>query len=854
MITFAEELARTVKGHEKFWLDVEEASAAALRHLLPGAAFNPLQKRHDEHLLWRLLRSASVLSQTANERDKGLAQDLALFIAVTSEDAKTKAYACDLFSELGNHPGAHRLEQQLGIEDDFLLSSIRRAVLRAFNTVLVAETPYAFTDFQYGLWSRLPKMKAGAVSAPTSAGKSFVVIEHLCQRTVSEDKFAAVFVAPTRALLGEVHAKISSRLREHDETIRVSTIPTLDSEDKDKQIFVLTQERLQVLLAIWDGKFDLVIVDEAQGIGDDSRGMILQECLELIGKRSPKAQFLFLAPGASGFEALATAVNLANIDVAETELSPVVQNRIVVNQTVGDESSLDVAMMADVRRVNIGTLSAKRGFGNGSTLLAAVALELGKDGGSLVYGTGPADAEKVASQIASDIEPIENPRLKELSKFVIQHVHAKYSLASHVLRGVGFHYGKMPSLLREALEQAFQVGDLKYLVCTTTLFQGVNLPARNVFIDTPNRGRNGKLDAASLWNFAGRAGRLGKEIVGNVFLVDYDKWESTPFTAKAKFAIAPSFKRVVSENASQITAWLNREVVAESTESIATLETAGGLMMSHAARGSLRQFVKRTIGESIDAGKSEDLVSAAEAAFHALDLPIEALSINWTVNPFGQARLLKRFREKIKDGKADDLIPVHPVPWSRSIYSRYLGIFSRLNREIFGKSASPKFNNRLASDALAWMGGKPLPVMIGKRISYAQTQRSNVKIDTQVRGVFDFIEDTLRFKYVQLGRCYIDLLKFALEEAELHDAAKSVYDFPLALELGVSSIAGQAFVELGLSRITSATLEALIPDSKPTVDRAREWIAGLSEVGSKLSHVIWEELLRKGLVRAEAPI
>lgn len=290
MNTFADELARTIKGHDEFWSDVEVASGAALRHLLEGVSFKAERTALNEHLLWRLLRSASILSQTTDEKNKGLAQDLALFIAVTSANKKTKAYACDLFSDLGNHPGSARLEKQLGIEDDVLLSSIRRAVLRTINTVFVADKPYAFTDFQYSLWSKLPALSAGAVSAPTSAGKSFVVIEHLCRRALEEDRFVSVFVTPTRALLGEIHEKVSSRLRDHENSIRVSTIPTLDSENRNKQVFVLTQERLQVLLAVWEGKFDLVIVDEAQGIGDDSRGMILQECLEVIGKRSPKAQ------------------------------------------------------------------------------------------------------------------------------------------------------------------------------------------------------------------------------------------------------------------------------------------------------------------------------------------------------------------------------------------------------------------------------------------------------------------------------------------------------------------------------------------------------------------------------------
>src|SRR5258708_39094922 len=66
------------------------------------------------------------------------------------------------------------------------------------------------------------------------------------------------------------------------------------------------------------------------------------------------------------------------------------------------------------------------------------------------------------------------------------------------------------------------------LVCTTTLAQGVNLPARNVFIDTPTRGAGKPLDPALLWNFAGRAGRLNHDIVGNVFLLNYEEWNSKP--------------------------------------------------------------------------------------------------------------------------------------------------------------------------------------------------------------------------------------------------------------------------------------------------------------------------------------
>lgn len=280
-------------------------------------------------------------------------------------------------------------------------------------------------------------------------------------------------------------------------------------------------------------------------------------------------------------------------------------------------------------------------------------------------------------------------------------------------------------------------------------------------------------------------------------------------------------------------------------------EAAAGLLISRAARGALESFVERTISDTLSSEERRELVEVATEAFAGLNLPPEAVAMNWMVNPFGQARLLKRFREKIQAGEIDDLIPVHPAPWTQTIYRRYVGIYSRLNREIYGASASPKFNNSLASISLAWMRGEPLPVIIDKKIKYLEGKKVDgrkVNIDSAVRKVFEFVEDVLRFKYVQLGRAYIDLLRFAFEEAGLKNEARGIYDFPLALELGVSTVAGQAFIELGLSRISASALEGLIPDSNPSAEKAREWLSSLTGNEFKLSRVIWDELARKGLL------
>jgi len=213
--------------------------------------------------------------------------------------------------------------------------------------VEISNQDFALTDFQFRLWEELPKNNVTAISAPTSAGKSFVVLEHLYRSILSADTINAVFIAPTRALLAEVYGKMSARLEKEESHIRISTIPTIDSDATRKQLFILTQERLQTLLSVWDGAFDLVITDEAQAIGDGSRGMILQDCLETVKSRNDKAKFLFLAPGAVGFENFNDILDVATIKVEDTQLTPVVQNRIIVKSSSNNENALELSLLAE---------------------------------------------------------------------------------------------------------------------------------------------------------------------------------------------------------------------------------------------------------------------------------------------------------------------------------------------------------------------------------------------------------------------------------------------------------------------------------------------------------------------------
>ena len=661
---------------------------------------------------------------------------------------------------------------------------------------------------------------------------------------MSEQKFTAIFLAPTRALLSEVQHRIERRL-EGLEDVRVSTVPALDAQARGKQIFVLTQERLHVLLSVANLAVNLLIVDEAQGLADGPRGMILQDCLERLRAENPSMQMVLLAPGAEGFGSVADLLGIPGMVVKETELSPVQQNRVQVKVKEGSPNEFHLSLLTPTGVTEIGTVSTKRGVADRSTRLTAAALELGRTGPALVYATGPVEAEKIAAQFVADRPIIESERLSELSKFIREHIHPEYGLAAMVRHGITFHYGHMPTLLREALEKAFRDGDIHYLVCTTTLFQGVNLPARSVFINTPTRGKGTPLEAAHLWNFAGRAGRLGHELAGNVFLVDYEDWAMKSMNERAKFKIVPAFSETVSNNFDAVLEAIAGKMPKPNFRDPrpAQIRAAAGLLLARASTNRSSGMLGRL--STLSNSQRESIQSEATKAVESLQLPATLIEANWTVDPYGLRRLADRMSEKIKKGETEELFPVHPN--HPKAFERYPGIINRAMRELSGVE-SRSYGGLVASYAVPWMQGKPYPVLLSKWVTYKRKKRLTTKINDLIRTGFEFFEQVLRFQMVQVGKAYLDVLHYVLESQKLSERRSEAFDFSLALELGVSSTTGRSFIELGVSRIVATILEGLFPNSELTPQEAKAKLRELDMSGIGLSPVIVDELRHLDLI------
>jgi len=376
-------LATKIRSHEQFWSDLSSLQSTAVLSLSVGPTGFSTAIHSDPVALSRLMYSASIFAQALDEKTRGLAQSIALCALITTPESNIVERSKSILASVGNYPAVSYVEKQFSQTSSTLLAELRVQLLKELNSVEIGGKEVPLTEFQYDVWKSLPSTTSTAVSAPTSAGKSFLVIEYLCTRTMKEQKFTAVYLAPTRALLSEVQHRIERRLQGVSDT-RVSTVPALHAQARSKQIFVLTQERLHVLLSLTKLAVDLIVVDEAQGLADGPRGMILQDCLERLRAGNPNVQTVLLAPGAEGFADVAEVLGIPGLVVKETELSPVQQNRVQVTVKQGSPKQFYLSLLTPTGINEIGIVPTKRGVADPTTRLTVAALELGKTGAALV--------------------------------------------------------------------------------------------------------------------------------------------------------------------------------------------------------------------------------------------------------------------------------------------------------------------------------------------------------------------------------------------------------------------------------------------------------------------------------------
>lgn len=303
------------------------------------------------------------------------------------------------------------------------------------------------------------------LSAPTSFGKTFLMLEFIMRN--KEKLNNIIFIIPTLALMNELLKKIYNLF---GETYNVCI--NSSEEISNKNIFVFVPERSdkEFLDKTKELKIDFLIFDEiyklqastSNEIKTDDRLIYMNKVyLDLIEKAEKVA---LLGPYISNVTFGKTKLNIVKY---YTNFLPVYNQMIVLQ--------------------------------NDENWLNCIKLEK-----QLIYFSSPGSIYKNIEAILQKIPEDDSCKQKynKEIKYLEKMVSPDWYVVSLLKRGIGIHHGKTPMYLRKFYENEYNKNNIKVLLCTNTLMEGINTPTNSlIVVDNPK-------SAFKLNNLIGRVGRL----------------------------------------------------------------------------------------------------------------------------------------------------------------------------------------------------------------------------------------------------------------------------------------------------------------------------------------------------------
>lgn len=358
-------------------------------------------------------------------------------------------------------------------------------------------------------------------SGPTSMGKSFVVQTYIKKQIEDPDvrPINYAILVPTKALINEVRSNIigslQTKLKELNYRV-VTAAGDIVLKQDHHFIFVMTPERLHHMMIEQDSiQVDFLFIDEAHKISDrGGRASYYFKVLTQLRNQRELPTIIFASPNVPNPEVYLSVIPGAHPEEMKklaSRYTPVCQFKYYV-----DFCTKKAYRFNDYTRHEDAFWNIPDGEG-----LVELVKRVGSGQQNVVYCSSRKKVVDFAVEYAEDLDSIDNDKLKTLAQEIRNEVHSKCFLADLILKGVAYHVGYLPSNIRLRIERSFEDGDLRTIFCTSTLVEGVNLPADNLFITSYKDGIS-NMDEVKFRNLVGRVGRIKYNLYGNAVLVRMD--------------------------------------------------------------------------------------------------------------------------------------------------------------------------------------------------------------------------------------------------------------------------------------------------------------------------------------------
>jgi superfamily II DNA/RNA helicase len=721
-----------------------------LDNLIPLSAEDELGAAPD----WpRLLFAGSILARSGERAHQDAALRIATAAVTLCTGNAVRDAAAVLLSKLSNFRAiALATDRELvtaGLERRLGMTLRIEAQRRQIDQSVLVESSgrwLSVNEFQQRFWSRAGDHGWLSASAPTASGKTYLVLQWLVDQMWSTEAKVAVYLAPTRALVSEIEANLQILLGKSS-GIEVSSLPLRDKYHAArgggaKLILVFTQERLHLLANTLGKAFDinLLIVDEAHKIGDSQRGVILQDAIERASRANPTLKLVFISAATQNpQELLADAPDGVQAASIESDTPTVLQNLIVAEQVPRKPKRWTLSVRRRDASLPVGVLELVSSPAGLRKRLAFIAAAAGERGGTLVYANGAAESEEVADLISQLLPSPDEPdiELAELADLARRGVHPQFRLAPLIERGVAFHYGNMPSLIRLEVERLFRAGKIRFLVCTSTLIEGVNLSCRTIVLRGPRKGIGHPMEAHDFWNLAGRAGRWGDEFQGNIICIDPEDPAAWPggVPDRARYPIKRESDAVI-ELGGELADYLDRRANTDlvSVDDAERFEQVGAyLLATHLRLGSIIQANLAKRHDPAILARLDDSLAAIAAG---IEIGPDLAGRHPGVSALGLQHLLDAFRRY--EGEIENLLPA--AVDSQDSYDRFVTIMRRINQHLAPAFLPDGLIPLHALIVVQWLKGYSLATMIRRNIDYHRSRGRSYNLSVLIRNTMELVD------------------------------------------------------------------------------------------------------------------
>ena len=403
-------------------------------------------------------------------------------IFVVTEQSVGQEFVLRLLARIEDFQGMETLIQSL-VRQVGLFPYLKEEILSLKDTIAYeVHRPSGFKEnivfhhAQAEVYYTLLRGENVVLSAPTSFGKSLII-----DSIIASQKHSNIFIiVPTIALIDETR----KRLSKFKDSYKISTHPSQSFSQRN--IFILTQER--AIEIIPNVNVDFFIIDEFYKLSpqktDEERCHILNQVFYMLVKKD--AQFYLLGPNIE--QVTTSLLDNVKFKFIKTDYKTVVSERHPINLKNGEDP---------IERL--------------------IELSSSLEDSTLIFCQSPASANKVAKAFCDSNKFEKTDENKDLVDWLRDNYHSQWILPDCLEYGIGIHHGKIPRAIAQKCIKLFNEGKIRFLICTSTLIEGVNTKAKSVIV-YDNKIARTKFDYFTFNNICGRSGRMGSYFIGHIYL------------------------------------------------------------------------------------------------------------------------------------------------------------------------------------------------------------------------------------------------------------------------------------------------------------------------------------------------